>query len=53
MFGKEDFQNIVAQLPARMHRLACYPGVNFHVYPQYAFTPPVESRRYESPELLK
>jgi hypothetical protein len=29
---KKDFESFVAQLPARMHQLACYPGVNFHVY---------------------
>lgn len=40
MFERKDFQNVVAQLPARMHRLACYSGVNFHVYPQYAFSEP-------------
>ena len=40
MFERKDFQSIAAQLPARMHRLGCYPGVNFHVYPQYAFSPP-------------
>jgi hypothetical protein len=40
MFEREDFRNVVAQLPARMHHLACYSGLSFHVYPQYAFSCP-------------
>ncbi|WP_083893487.1 hypothetical protein [Herbaspirillum sp. B65] len=40
MFEKKDFQNILGKLPTKMHRLGCYRGVSFHVYPPYAFNPP-------------